>query len=216
MGRLEGKSVIITGAGSGIGRAASLLFTKEGARLIAVDRTEGVKETVEAGQRRPAAPSEAVMADAGSEKRRHRLHRQGGVEIRQARCDLGQCRRQRRAGAACRADRGTLAGSPAHQSDRTVPRDQAFDAAHDQAEVRLDRLHRLGRGPEGRRQRTSLCREQGRRHQPGADHGLFAVRHRRAHQCGLPRPDRDRHDQAGVRPRQGARHRRTRSASSIR
>ena len=31
MGRLEGKSVIITGAGSGIGRAASLLFSKEGA-----------------------------------------------------------------------------------------------------------------------------------------------------------------------------------------
>ena len=46
MGRLEGKSVIITGAGSGIGRAASLLFTKEGARLIAVDRADGVKETV--------------------------------------------------------------------------------------------------------------------------------------------------------------------------
>ena len=34
MGRLEGKSVIITGAGSGIGRAASVLFSKEGAKLI--------------------------------------------------------------------------------------------------------------------------------------------------------------------------------------
>src|SRR5436305_1333894 len=45
MGRLEGKSVVITGAGSGIGRAASLLFTKEGAKLIAVDRSESVKET---------------------------------------------------------------------------------------------------------------------------------------------------------------------------
>ena len=55
MGRLEGKSVIITGAGSGIGRAASLLFTKEGARLIAVDRTDGVKETVKLVAR-PAAP----------------------------------------------------------------------------------------------------------------------------------------------------------------
>ena len=43
MGRLEGKSVIITGAGSGIGRAASLLFTKEGARLIAVDRSEAAR-----------------------------------------------------------------------------------------------------------------------------------------------------------------------------
>src|SRR4249920_2514258 len=66
MGRLEGKSVIITGAGSGIGRAASLLFTKEGARLIAVDRSENVKETAklvsDAG-----GTVEAVMADAGSE-----------------------------------------------------------------------------------------------------------------------------------------------------
>jgi NAD(P)-dependent dehydrogenase (short-subunit alcohol dehydrogenase family) len=66
MGRLEGKSVVITGAGSGIGRAASLLFTKEGAKLIAVDKTEGVKETAklvsDAG-----GTVEAVMADAGNE-----------------------------------------------------------------------------------------------------------------------------------------------------
>jgi NAD(P)-dependent dehydrogenase (short-subunit alcohol dehydrogenase family) len=67
MGRLEGKSVIITGAGSGIGRAASLLFTKEGAKLIAVDRSEAVKETVEQ-VRKAGGTAEAVMADAGSEK----------------------------------------------------------------------------------------------------------------------------------------------------
>jgi NAD(P)-dependent dehydrogenase (short-subunit alcohol dehydrogenase family) len=67
MGRLEGKSVIITGAGSGIGRAASLLFTKEGAKLIAVDRTEGVKETVEL-VRKAGGTAEAVTADAGSEQ----------------------------------------------------------------------------------------------------------------------------------------------------
>jgi NAD(P)-dependent dehydrogenase (short-subunit alcohol dehydrogenase family) len=67
MGRLEGKSVIITGAGSGIGRAASLLFTKEGARLIAVDRTDGVKETVEL-VRKAGGTADAVTADAGSEK----------------------------------------------------------------------------------------------------------------------------------------------------
>jgi NAD(P)-dependent dehydrogenase (short-subunit alcohol dehydrogenase family) len=67
LGRLEGKSVIITGAGSGIGRAASLLFTKEGAKLIAVDRTEAVKETVEQ-VKKAGGTAEAVMADAGSEK----------------------------------------------------------------------------------------------------------------------------------------------------
>ena len=67
MGRLEGKSVIITGAGSGIGRAAALLFTREGARLIAVDRTEAVKDTVEQ-VRKAGGTAEAVTADAGSEK----------------------------------------------------------------------------------------------------------------------------------------------------
>jgi NAD(P)-dependent dehydrogenase (short-subunit alcohol dehydrogenase family) len=66
MGRLEGKSVIITGAGSGIGRAASLLFSKEGARLIAVDRNENVKETAELVTK-AGGTIEAVMADAGSE-----------------------------------------------------------------------------------------------------------------------------------------------------
>jgi NAD(P)-dependent dehydrogenase (short-subunit alcohol dehydrogenase family) len=67
MGRLEGKSVIITGAGSGIGRAASLLFTREGAKLIAVDRTEAVKDTVEQ-VKKAGGIAEAVMADAGSEQ----------------------------------------------------------------------------------------------------------------------------------------------------
>ena len=66
MGRLEGKSVIITGAGSGIGRAASLMFTKEGAKLIAVDRSDGVKETVEQ-VKQAGGTAEAVIADAGSE-----------------------------------------------------------------------------------------------------------------------------------------------------
>ena len=64
MGRLEGKSVIITGAGSGIGRAASLLFTKEGAKLIAVDRTEHVKETADL-VKKAGGTAEAVQADAG-------------------------------------------------------------------------------------------------------------------------------------------------------
>ena len=67
MGRLEGKSVIITGAGSGIGRAAALLFAKEGARLVAVDRSEGINDTVDA-VKKAGGTAEAVMADAGSEK----------------------------------------------------------------------------------------------------------------------------------------------------
>ena len=66
MGRLEGKSVIITGAGSGIGRAASLLFSREGAKLVIVDRSDSVMETASLVSESGGAV-EAVLADAGSE-----------------------------------------------------------------------------------------------------------------------------------------------------
>ena len=66
MGRLAGKSVVITGAGSGIGRAASLMFAKEGARIIATDINDSVLETAE-HIREMGGIGEAVVADAGSE-----------------------------------------------------------------------------------------------------------------------------------------------------
>jgi NAD(P)-dependent dehydrogenase (short-subunit alcohol dehydrogenase family) len=44
---LKGKSVVITGAGSGVGRAASLLFAQHGARLVCADiHAEWLEETV--------------------------------------------------------------------------------------------------------------------------------------------------------------------------
>lgn len=45
MARFTGKSIIVTGAGSGIGRATSLLFAREGGRVIVADKTEGADET---------------------------------------------------------------------------------------------------------------------------------------------------------------------------
>jgi len=47
MGKLEGKVALITGAASGFGRATSLLFSKEGASIVAFDIiAEGGEETV--------------------------------------------------------------------------------------------------------------------------------------------------------------------------
>lgn len=45
-GRLDGKVVLITGAGSGMGRAAAVKFAQEGAKIVACDLDlDGVRET---------------------------------------------------------------------------------------------------------------------------------------------------------------------------
>jgi NAD(P)-dependent dehydrogenase (short-subunit alcohol dehydrogenase family) len=45
---LEGKNAIITGSGSGVGRASALRFAQEGARVVCADlNLEGAKETVQ-------------------------------------------------------------------------------------------------------------------------------------------------------------------------
>ena len=67
MGRLEGKAAIVTGAGSGIGRASALLFAQEGAQVLAVDRDEAglqqtAKEIADSGKQ-----AFARAADAGLE-----------------------------------------------------------------------------------------------------------------------------------------------------
>lgn len=64
MGRLEGKRAIVTGAASGIGRASAILFAREGAAVLVVDRDEpGLRETAAriaaAGGHAQAEPGDA-------------------------------------------------------------------------------------------------------------------------------------------------------------
>jgi NAD(P)-dependent dehydrogenase (short-subunit alcohol dehydrogenase family) len=47
-GRLAGKSAVVSGAASGIGRASALLFAREGAKVVAVDRSPEVEATAAA------------------------------------------------------------------------------------------------------------------------------------------------------------------------
>ena len=62
-GQLDGKVAIITGAGSGIGRAAAILFAREGAKVVLGDKSDAVHETAKL----VGDAAIAVQMDAGLE-----------------------------------------------------------------------------------------------------------------------------------------------------
>jgi NAD(P)-dependent dehydrogenase (short-subunit alcohol dehydrogenase family) len=62
-GALDGKVAIITGAGSGIGRASALRFAAEGAKLVLGDKTDAVHETA----KMIGEGATALQVDAGDE-----------------------------------------------------------------------------------------------------------------------------------------------------
>jgi NAD(P)-dependent dehydrogenase (short-subunit alcohol dehydrogenase family) len=65
--RLEGKNAVITGAGSGVGRATALRFADEGARVVGADiDLEGAKETVHQIES-AGGTAVAVAADVSNE-----------------------------------------------------------------------------------------------------------------------------------------------------
>lgn len=65
--RFENKSILVTGASSGIGRATALALGKEGASLIAAGRRRDRLEQVAAEARANGAPCEIVTGDVRDE-----------------------------------------------------------------------------------------------------------------------------------------------------
>ena len=152
------------------------------------------------------------MASGGRDRRRPRSRREGLV-ARALRTGAGStCSTPTPASpaAACRCfeqPRRAVAGGAARQPDRPVPGHQARRARHGAAGRGSIICTASVAGLRANAGAPPYAREQGGRHQPGADGGQRALRHRRARQRHLPRPDRDRHDQADLRRRPRARHR---------
>ena len=86
MTRLQGKVAIITGAAAGIGRASSLLFAREGAKVAAVDLDDGGIQTLVQEARAVGGETLAVRADVSKADDAQRivrmvLERYGRVDI---------------------------------------------------------------------------------------------------------------------------------------
>ncbi len=82
MGRLDGKVCVITGAGGGMGRDATLLFSEEGAQVCAADvNLAAAQET--AAQAREAFAHQVDVADEASVKAMMdaTVERYGGIDV---------------------------------------------------------------------------------------------------------------------------------------
>ena len=75
MGMLQNKVAIVTGASSGIGRAAALLFSAEGAAVVLNARGRSALEAVAAGIRAQGGRVRLVVGDVGSPATHEELDR---------------------------------------------------------------------------------------------------------------------------------------------
>jgi NAD(P)-dependent dehydrogenase (short-subunit alcohol dehydrogenase family) len=68
MGRLQNKSCVITGAGSGIGRASALAFAREGGRVLVTDLRSEAAEKVADEIKQAGGVAKALSVDVGEEQ----------------------------------------------------------------------------------------------------------------------------------------------------
>ncbi len=85
MKRLEGRCAVVTGGGSGIGKASALRLAREGASVLVVGRSANTEETVEAIKAEGGAAlgmiTDASLEDNVAEIVRRCLRELGGLDV---------------------------------------------------------------------------------------------------------------------------------------
>ena len=87
MGRLDGKIAIITGTGSGMGRASAIAFAREGAKVVGCDiNVENAEATVEevrrnGGEMASLHPVDLTVPEGASKLVAFALEQFGGIDI---------------------------------------------------------------------------------------------------------------------------------------
>ena len=133
--RLEGKRAIVTGGGSGIGKASAIRFAREGAAVLVVGRAPNTHETV-AEILGDGGVASGIVTDASIEENVEEIVRRcicelGGLEIFFANIGVTGTNTP-----LLEQTRRGMGGGLSHQHDKLFPRHQIRRPAYDGAGAR--------------------------------------------------------------------------------
>ena len=158
--RLEGKTALVTGAGSGIGKCIAETYAREGARVALADIDF---DAAKSAARAIGNNAIAMRCDVTQKGRFRRGGRRDAGGVRRARHSGQQCRHDPRQQADARDQRGRIRPHLRGQREGRVSRLPGGGAGVPQARRRRHHQYRLDRGIAAAAGTVGLQRHQGRR-----------------------------------------------------
>ena len=178
-GEFDGRVVIVTGAGSGIGRASALGFAADGASVVVNDIDEATAEATVDEIGSAGGVAHAHPADVGDSAAVDELVDGAVAALRSAR-RAAQQRGVRAPGPGRQHERRDVRRDAARQPVRCALRDTRRAASHDRAAVGCDREHGVERRARRAARPGRVRQRQGRRHRltrsTAVENGRYGVR----------------------------------------